>query len=48
MESNAMLYRLKEMEYVERIAQNISNITVQGGTQVVEQLKELFGNTSAK
>jgi regulator of protease activity HflC (stomatin/prohibitin superfamily) len=42
MEENAMLYKLKEMEYVEKIADKINSISVSGGSQIVEQLKELF------
>lgn len=42
MEDNAMLLKLKEMEYVERIAEKINSITVAGGGLIVEQLKEIF------
>lgn len=42
MEENAMLFKLKEMEYVEKIAEKINSITVSGGSQVVDQLKQLF------
>ena len=42
LEENAMLYRLKEMEYVEKIAERINNITVSGNGQVLDQLKQLF------
>ncbi len=42
MESNEMLFKLKEMEYVEKIAEKIGEITVSGGTQVVDQLKDIF------
>ena len=42
MEDNAMLFKLKEMEYVEKIAEKINSITVSGGSQVVDQLKQLF------
>jgi hypothetical protein len=42
MEENAMLFKLKEMEYVEKIAEKINSITVSGGGQVMEQLKQLF------
>ncbi|HOY13414.1 MAG TPA: slipin family protein, partial [Saprospiraceae bacterium] len=43
MEDNEMLFRLKEMEYVEKIAENIKNITVSGGGQIFDQLKTMFG-----
>jgi regulator of protease activity HflC (stomatin/prohibitin superfamily) len=42
MEDNAMLFKLKEMEYVEKIAEKINNISLSGGTQLVDQLKQLF------
>jgi hypothetical protein len=42
MEENAMLWKLKEMEYVEKIADKISNISVGGNGVLIEQLKEIF------
>ena len=42
MEDNEMLYKLKEMEYVERIAEKINTISVSGNNQVVDQLKQIF------
>jgi SPFH domain / Band 7 family len=42
MEDNEMLFRLKEMEYVEKIAENINTISVTGGGQIFDQLKQLF------
>lgn len=42
MEENAMLFKLKEMEYVEKIAEKIHTITLSGGGQIVDQLKHLF------
>jgi regulator of protease activity HflC (stomatin/prohibitin superfamily) len=42
MEENAMLWKLKEMEYVEKIADKISNISVSGSGALVEQLKQIF------
>lgn len=42
MEDNAMLLRLKEMEYVEKIAEKINSLSVSGGGQVIDQLRELF------
>ncbi len=41
MEQNAMLLKLKEMEYMEKIAEKIGEITVNGGSQVMDQLREL-------
>ncbi|WP_422361391.1 slipin family protein [Reichenbachiella sp.] len=42
MEENDMLFKLKEMEYVENIAEKIGEITVAGNGQIVDQLKGIF------
>jgi len=42
MEDNTMLYKLKEMEYVEKIAEKIHTISLSGGGQIVDQLKQIF------
>ena len=42
MEENAMLWKLKEMEYVEKIADKISHISVGGNGQLLEQLKQIL------
>lgn len=42
MEDNAMLFKLKEMEYVEKIAEKINTISLSGGSQIVDQLKQIF------
>jgi regulator of protease activity HflC (stomatin/prohibitin superfamily) len=42
MEENEMLYKLKELEYVERIAEKINEIQVNGGDKILNQLKNLF------
>jgi len=42
MEDNDMLFKLKEMEYVEKIADKIGEITVSGNGGMVSQLKEIF------
>jgi regulator of protease activity HflC (stomatin/prohibitin superfamily) len=42
MEENAMLWKLKEMEYIEKIADKISNISVSGNGVFIEQLKQIF------
>ena len=46
MEDNAMLFKLKEMEYVEKIAEKIGEITVSGGSNAVDQLKQIFSSDS--
>ncbi len=42
MEDNPMLFKLKEMEYTEKIAEKINSISLSGGNQVVDQLKAIF------
>jgi hypothetical protein len=42
MEENTMLYKLKEMEYVERIAEKISTIQLSGSGNILTQLKEVL------
>jgi regulator of protease activity HflC (stomatin/prohibitin superfamily) len=42
MEENAMLFKLKEMEYVEKIADKINTISLSGGNQIIDQLKQIF------
>ncbi len=42
MEDNAMLFKLKEMEYVEKIADKIGEITISGSGNIIGQLKEIF------
>jgi hypothetical protein len=42
MEKNAMLWKLKEIEYVWKIADKIGEITVKGNGALLEQLKQIF------
>ena len=42
MEDNQMLFKLKEMEYVEKIAEKINTISLSGGSLIVDQLKQIF------
>lgn len=42
MEENDMLWKLKEMEYVEKIADKVGQITISGNGNVLGQLKEIF------
>lgn len=42
MEENETLYRLKEMEYLERISENVGNITLSGNGDLLSQLAALF------
>lgn len=41
MEENATLYKLKELEYVEKICRNVGNINVTGG-DMLSQLTEIL------
>lgn len=42
MEENDMLFRLKEMEYVEKIAEKINGISVSGTGDLIGQLSKIF------
>lgn len=42
MEQNEMLFKLKEMEYVEKIASKIGEISVSGNAKVMDQLKKII------
>ncbi|MGV3696511.1 slipin family protein [Flavobacterium sp.] len=42
MEDNEMLWKLKEMEYVEKIADKIGEITIAGNGNIIGQLKDIF------
>jgi len=41
MDENKTLYKLKELEYLERICQNVGNLSVSGG-DMLEQLREIL------
>ncbi|TGN18043.1 SPFH domain-containing protein [Leptospira idonii] len=41
MEENPILYRLKELEYVERIMAKVNEINVNGGSSLLEQLRNI-------
>lgn len=42
MEDKAVLWKLKEMEYVEKIDNKICNNNVSGNGVLIEQLKQIF------
>ncbi|MGC4041783.1 MAG: slipin family protein [Flavobacterium sp.] len=42
MEENEMLWKLKEMEYVEKISERIGEITISGNGNIIGQLKDIF------
>ncbi|HVS97006.1 MAG TPA: slipin family protein [Puia sp.] len=43
LEENPMLFKLKELEYVEKIAEKVSTISVNGSGVLIDQLRQLFG-----
>lgn len=43
MDENRTLFKLKEMEYLEKICDKVGNISLNGGKGVLEQLAELAG-----
>ena len=46
MDENQTLYKLKELEYIERICENVGNINLNGNTDVLSQLTGILrGNT---
>jgi len=42
MEENPTLYRLKELEYLERICENVGNLQINGSGDLLTQLTALF------
>ncbi|MGZ5424705.1 MAG: slipin family protein, partial [Candidatus Aminicenantales bacterium] len=48
MDENKTLYRLKELEYIERISEKISSITLSTGGQIIDQLRQAFQATTAE
>jgi regulator of protease activity HflC (stomatin/prohibitin superfamily) len=42
MEENGMLAHLKELEYIEKIADKINQITLSGNTQIIDEFRRLF------
>ncbi|MBC7960497.1 MAG: slipin family protein, partial [Vallitaleaceae bacterium] len=46
MEENVTLFKLKELEYLEKICENVGNITVSGGTDLLSQLTKILKGAS--
>lgn len=42
MEENQTLYKLKELEYLEKICENVGSISVSGGTDLLSQLTKIL------
>ena len=47
MEENQTLYRLKELEFLEKICEKIGNVSLTGGGSLLEQLNTLLSNKSS-
>lgn len=47
MDENRTLYKLKELEYLERICEKVGEISVNGNAGIVEQLGRLIGAEQA-
>ena len=47
MEENKTLYKLKELEYVERICENVGNINLSGNSDVLSQLTDILRGKTA-
>ncbi len=48
MDENATLYKLKELEYVERICEKVGNINLNGGGDILTQLTAALGGKTSK
>ena len=46
MDENKTLYKLKELEYLERICEKVGEISVNGNMGIVEQLGRMIGATA--
>lgn len=42
MEENPLLFRLKELEYMERLTEKVSEINVNGGSRLLDQLRSIL------
>lgn len=47
MDENKTLYKLKELEYLERICQKVGDISVNGNAGIIEQLGKMMGTGQA-
>lgn len=44
MDENKTLYKLKELEYLEKICENVTNLNLNGGTGILESLRSLVSS----
>ena len=42
MEENETVWKLKEVEYIEKIADKVGDISISGGSNVLNELKTMF------
>ena len=47
MDENKTLYKLKELEFLERICENVGNIEISGKGDVLTQLAEILQSKGA-
>ena len=47
MDENRTLYKLKELEYLERICENVGNISVNGNADLLSQLNTIMRGGNA-
>ena len=47
MDENKTLYKLKELEYIERISENVGNISVMGSGSILTQLTSVLSGSNA-
>jgi len=47
MEDNSMLLKLKEMEYMEKIAERVGEISVSANGRIIDQLNDLLVTTKS-
>ncbi|MDR0249181.1 MAG: slipin family protein [Oscillospiraceae bacterium] len=48
MDENATLYKLKELEYIERICEKVGAISLDAGTGILKSLREIVGGENIK
>lgn len=47
MDENKTLYKLKELEYIERICENVGNININGNENILSQLLSIIGSNKS-
>ena len=48
MDENQTLYKLKELEYVERICENVGNISLNGNGNILSQLTAILNGNNVR